>query len=57
VDDLATAELMKHFYSGMLQDALRPATALRAAQLEMAKKKRWSNSYFWAAFVIPGEWR
>jgi CHAT domain-containing protein len=57
VDDLATAELMKHFYSGMLQDALRPAAALRAAQLEMAKQKRWSNPYFWAAFVIQGEWR
>ncbi len=34
VDDLATAELMKRFYQGMLKDRLRPAEALRAAQIE-----------------------
>ncbi len=57
VDDLATAELMKHFYRGMLKDNLRPAAALRAAQLELMKEKRWSSPFFWAAFVIQGEWK
>ncbi len=57
VDDLATAELMKRFYRGMLKDGRRPAAALRAAQLEMLKQKRWSAPYFWAAFTIQGEWR
>ena len=57
VDDLATAELMKRFYRGMLKDGLRPAAALRAAQVEMMKQKRWSSPYFWAAFVIQGEWK
>ncbi|MBA3711672.1 MAG: CHAT domain-containing protein [Pyrinomonadaceae bacterium] len=57
VDDLATADLMKRFYRGMLKDGMRPAAALRAAQLEMVKQKRWSVPYFWAAFVIQGEWR
>jgi CHAT domain-containing protein len=57
VDDLATAELMKLFYQGMLKDGLRPAEALRAAQIEMSKQKRWSAPYYWAGFVIQGEWR
>ena len=57
VDDLATAELMKRFYRGMLKDNLRPAAALREAQVELMKQKRWSSPYFWAAFVIQGEWR
>jgi len=57
VDDLATAELMKRFYRGMLKDNLRPAAALRAAQLELMKQKRWSSPYFWSAFVIQGEWK
>ena len=57
VDDLATAELMKRFYRGMLKDGLRPAAALRAAQLEMAKQKRWAAPYFWAAFTLQGEWK
>ena len=57
VDDLATAELMKRFYRGMLTDGMRPAAALRAAQIEMMKHDRWAKPYFWAAFVMQGEWR
>jgi tetratricopeptide (TPR) repeat protein len=57
VDDQATAELMKHFYHGMLKENLRPAAALRAAQIEMSKCQRWSSPYYWAGFVIQGEWR
>ncbi len=57
VNDLATAELMKLFYRGMLKDGQRPAAALRSAQLEMMKQKRWVSPYFWAAFVLQGEWR
>jgi CHAT domain-containing protein len=57
VDDLATAQLMKNFYRGMLKDGLRPAQALRLAQLEMLKQPRWSSPFFWAPFVVQGEWR
>jgi CHAT domain-containing protein len=57
VDDLATAELMKRFYRAMLKDGLRPAQALRTAQLEMASQKRWASPYFWAAFTLQGEWK
>jgi CHAT domain-containing protein len=57
VDDQATAQLMQHFYRGMLKDGLRPAAALRAAQIEMSKQKRWAAPYFWAGFVLQGEWK
>lgn len=57
VDDVATAELMRRFYKFMLQQDLPPAAALRAAQLEMAQQKRWSDPYYWAGFVVEGEWR
>jgi tetratricopeptide (TPR) repeat protein len=57
VDDQATAQLMRHFYRGMLQENLRPAAALRAAQIEMSKSSRWSAPYYWAGFVIQGEWK
>jgi CHAT domain-containing protein/tetratricopeptide (TPR) repeat protein len=57
VDDAATAELMKRFYQGMLGPRkLRPAAALREAQLAVAKQKRWQDPYYWAAFVLQGEW-
>jgi CHAT domain-containing protein len=57
VNDQATAELMKLFYQGMLKNGLRPVAALRAAQMEMWKEARWRAPYFWAAFVLQGEWK
>lgn len=56
VDDLATAKLMTRFYGGMLQQKRRPAAALRAAQLAMWQDKEWRQPYYWAAFVLQGEW-
>ena len=57
VDDQATAALMTRFYGHMLRHAARPAEALRAAQLELAADPRWAAPYFWAGFVLHGDWR
>jgi CHAT domain-containing protein len=57
VDDRATAELMARFYRGMLADALAPAAALRRAQLSIASEPGWGAPYYWAGFVLQGEWR
>jgi CHAT domain-containing protein len=57
VSDSATAALMTHFYQGVLKQGMRPAAALRAAQLAMLKNKRWQAPYYWAPFVLQGEWR
>jgi CHAT domain-containing protein len=57
VEDRATAELMKRFYRRMLVENLKPAAALRAAQVEMSKEAQWASPYFWAAFSIQGEWK
>jgi len=56
VDDEATAELMSHFYGGIFQRGLTPAAALREAQLAMWNQKRWRAPYYWAAFVIQGQY-
>jgi CHAT domain-containing protein len=57
VSDRATAELMTKFYRKVLVEGLRPAAALRAAQVEMWKSERWAPPYYWAAFTLQGEWR
>jgi CHAT domain-containing protein/Tfp pilus assembly protein PilF len=57
VQDRATAELMGHFYEAMLRRGLRPAAALRAAQLRMQREDRWSAPRQWAGFIFQGEWR
>jgi CHAT domain-containing protein len=58
VEDAATAELMKRFYQGMFgEQRLSPAAALRAAQLALSRGTRWNAPYYWAAFVLQGEWQ
>jgi CHAT domain-containing protein len=57
VDDVATAELMKRFYRRMLKDGMRPAAALRAAQVEMWKRPQWQSPFYWGGFILQGEWK
>jgi CHAT domain-containing protein len=57
VYDEGTSELMARFYKKMLQEKLKPAAALRAAQIEMLQEKQWQAPYYWAAFVLQGEWK
>jgi CHAT domain-containing protein/tetratricopeptide (TPR) repeat protein len=56
VRDEATAELMKRFYRNMLIDKSSPAAALREAQISMWREPRWAAPYYWAGFVLQGEW-
>jgi CHAT domain-containing protein len=57
VSDVATASLMADFYRAMERDGMRPAAALRVAQIQMWKQKQWSSPYYWAAFQIQGDWK
>ena len=57
VNDKATAALMQHLYAGMLRSGKTPAAALRAAQIEMLRTRQWQSPYFWAPFVMQGEWK
>jgi CHAT domain-containing protein/tetratricopeptide (TPR) repeat protein len=56
VDDRATAVLMAEFHKGMLQKGMTPSAALRSAQLKMMHDKQWSAPYYWAGFVLQGEY-
>lgn len=57
VEDRATAELMSRFYRAMLQEKLPPAAALRSAQLAIRSDPRWQDPFYWAPFVVQGDWR
>ena len=56
VSDKKTAALMEKFYGNILRQNLRPAEALRTAQLELFRSRNWMAPYFWAAFTLQGEW-
>ena len=57
VNDQATSELMADFYKKLLRGGKRPSEALREAQVELRKQKRWESPYYWAAFVQHGDWQ
>jgi CHAT domain-containing protein len=57
VNDKATAELMRRFYRKILKDKQSPAASLRSAQIEMWQQKQWQSPYYWAPFVLQGEWK
>lgn len=57
VDDTATAELMEHFYDGLLRLGLPPAEALREAQKLLLRSKEFTSPYYWASFTLAGDWR
>jgi CHAT domain-containing protein len=54
VDDHATAELMSGLYEHLIEDGMRPAAALRQAQIDVWRRL---PPYYWAAFVMRGEWQ
>jgi CHAT domain-containing protein len=56
VDDRATAELMKRVYRNLIENGQHPSSALRSAQLELRNENGWSAPYYWAAFVMQGDW-
>lgn len=55
VNDRATAELMSRFYHHLLEAGRPPAAALRAAQIDLWREL--PAPYYWAGFVLQGEWR
>ena len=57
VRDEATALLMSRFYAAMIRDGLPPSAALRRAQASLHAEPRWASPYYWAGFVLQGDWQ
>jgi CHAT domain-containing protein/tetratricopeptide (TPR) repeat protein len=58
VADKSTADLMTDFYQRLLgPSASSPSVALRGAQLAMINGKKYSAPFYWAPFVLVGEWK
>ena len=57
VADKPTAELMTDFYQRLLGPNPTPSDAMRKAQLAMISGKKYSAPFYWAPFVLVGEWK
>lgn len=56
VDDESTSFLMARFYQELAQTKTTKAEALRRAQLELQKQPGFKHPYYWAPFVLVGNW-
>jgi len=57
VADKSTAELMAAFYRNWRSQNITKAEALQRAQLTLLRSNQWSHPFFWAPFVLIGDWR
>ncbi len=55
VSDRSTRDLMAGYYQALTQNAGR-GDALRRVQLKMLRSKSRSHPYYWASFILAGEW-
>ncbi|GAB4203591.1 MAG: hypothetical protein Fur006_58040 [Coleofasciculaceae cyanobacterium] len=59
VDDQGTAELMIRFYQHLKDTTISKAEALRRAQrsfIEQAEGSKFREPYYWAPFILVGNW-
>src|SRR5829696_8298247 len=58
VADKSTADLMTDFYKRLLStgEGITSSGALRDAQLAMISGKKYSAPFYWAPFVLVGDW-
>ncbi len=57
VNDESTAIFMTEFYRQLAGSKSSKAEALRNAQLTLLQKEEYQNPYFWAPFVLVGNWQ
>ncbi len=57
VNDTSTASLMAEFYQELIQPQISKAQALRQAQLKLLQQAKYQDPYYWAPFVLVGNWQ
>lgn len=55
VDDQATAAFMVEFYRNLPEQGA--AAALQSARKKLAATEEWGDPYYWAPFILLGDWR
>ena len=56
VDAFSTHDLMLEFYRSLKSGADK-ATALKKTQIKIMEKKEYAHPYYWAPFVLVGNWQ
>ncbi|MEM7555508.1 MAG: CHAT domain-containing protein [Cyanobacteria bacterium P01_A01_bin.84] len=56
VDDESTSQMMVDFYEQLRKPGVTKAEALRHAQIKILQQSKFKHPYYWAAFVLVGNW-
>ena len=56
VDDEGTSIIMREFYTQLKQPNITKAKAIKQAQINMLKNPQYEHPYYWAPFVLVGNW-
>ncbi|SBT03097.1 conserved exported hypothetical protein [Candidatus Accumulibacter aalborgensis] len=57
VSDEAAQLVMERFYQGIVRDGLSKAEALRRAQVVLIADPNLNHPFYWAPFILVGNWR
>ena len=57
VSDASTSVLMSSFYKNLIKNNLNKTDALRRAQLSLISNEKYAHPFYWAPFVLIGDWR
>jgi len=57
VSDVSTATLMGEFYRNLVKEKLSKTDALRKAQLSLLGNEKFAHPFYWAPFVLVGDWK
>jgi CHAT domain-containing protein len=57
IADRSTALLMQDFYKNLYGGTMEKLEALRQAQINMLHNPDYSHPYYWAPFILIGDWQ
>ena len=57
VSDASTTILMQRFYRNLIQNKLSTTDALHQAQISMIRDGQHAHPFFWAPFILIGNWK
>jgi CHAT domain-containing protein len=53
----STLKLMESFYNKIKNEKMSKVEALQKAQIEMMRDEQYSHPYYWAPFMLIGDWK
>jgi CHAT domain-containing protein len=57
VSDYSTSIFMQRYYENLIKKGQSKTQALRLTRISMIKEKEYAHPFYWAPFVLTGDWQ